>query len=177
MKQKYPRSEEQLVTFHPNMAVRFLLPGLEVRRRLQIVDADDGRGGLVVYHPGPVLLGADLRALPVNVVDRGAAPYLQLPAGEVLVRNEELKADLGDLPLRFVRVQGAVRADVGLQRLHRRERITRDASVKGRLTCISSASVIPLTTSHTCPRSAIHSGSPAYFGSYGTDVSLRGRHR
>lgn len=106
------------------MAVGLLLSRLEVGRRLEIVDAHDGGGRLVMDHPGPVLLGADLGALPVYVVDRGAASDLQLAAGEVVVRNEKLKADLGDLPLRLVRVQGAVRADVRLQRLHRREPVT-----------------------------------------------------
>lgn len=95
------------------MSVGLLLSGLEVRRWLQVVDADDGGGRLHVHHPGPVLLGADLGALPVDVVYRRAAPYLQLAArGEVIVRNEKLKADLGDLPLGLVGVQGAVRADV-----------------------------------------------------------------
>lgn len=104
------------------MTVRFLLASLKVGRWLKIVDADDCGGRLVMYHPGPVLLGADLGALPVNVVYRGAAAYLHFPgsSGEVFVRNEKLKSDLGDLPLRFVRVEGAVRADVRLQRLRQR---------------------------------------------------------
>ena len=101
------------------MTVRFLLASLKVGWWLEIVDADDCGGWLVMYHPGPVLFGADLGTLPVYVVYRGAAAYLHFagPSGEVFVRNEKLKSDLGDLPLRFVRVEGAVRADVRLQRL------------------------------------------------------------
>lgn len=68
-------------------------------------------------HPWPVLLGAHLGALPINVVYRGTASYLQLAAGEMVVRNQKLKADLGYAPLELVRVQGTVRADVRLQRL------------------------------------------------------------
>lgn len=70
-----------------------------------------------MYHPRPVLLGADLRALPINVVYRRAATYLQLTADEVLVRNQELEPNLRNLPLRFVCVERAVRADVRLERL------------------------------------------------------------
>ena len=109
--------EETCFTFDSDLAVGLLLTGLEIGWWLQVVDADDGRRWLIVYHPRPVLLGANLGALPVNVVYRGAAPYFQLALGEMLVRNEKLKADLGNLPLGLVGVQGTVRADVRLQRL------------------------------------------------------------
>lgn len=109
-------------TFHSDLAVRLLLTGLKIRRWLQVVDADDSGGWLIVYHPWPVLLGADLRALPINVVYRRAAAYLQLAAHEVLVRNQELEADLGYLPLRLVGVERAVRADVRLERLLQEEK-------------------------------------------------------
>lgn len=99
------------------MSIGFLLAGLEVGWRLQVVDTDDGRRWFVVYQPRFVLLGADLGALPVNVVYGGAASYFQLAPREMVVRNEELKADLRNVPLGLVRVQGTVRAYVRLQRL------------------------------------------------------------
>lgn len=73
-----------------------------------------------MYHPRPILLGADFRALPINVVYRRAAAYLQLAADEVIVRDQKLEANLRNLPLRFVCVERAVRADVRLERLKRK---------------------------------------------------------
>lgn len=72
-----------------------------------------------MYHPRPILLGTDFRALPINVVYRRAAAYLQLAADEVIVRDQKLEANLRNLPLRFVCVERAVRADVRLERLNR----------------------------------------------------------
>lgn len=116
---KNKNAKIRLFTFHSNMAIRFLLTGLEVGRWLEIVDTHNGRSWLVLYHLRrcPVFLEADLCALPVNIVYRGAATYFQLASGEMLVRNEKLKADLGNLPLGLVRVQRTVRADMRLQRL------------------------------------------------------------
>lgn len=113
-------------TFHSDLAVGLLLAGLKIWRWLEVVDADDGRGGLVMYHPRPILLGADFRALPVNVVYRRAAAYLQLAAHEVLVRNQELEPDLRNLPLRLVRVERAVRANVRFERLRGKKRSEKD---------------------------------------------------
>lgn len=112
---------EQGFTFHSNLPVGFLLTGLKIRRWLQVVDADDSRGRFVMYHPWPILLGADLRALPINVEYRRAATYFQFAAHEVLGRNQELEPDLRDMPLRFVRVEGTVRTNVRLERLRRKK--------------------------------------------------------
>jgi len=81
---------QERFTFHPDLAVGLLLTRLEVRRRLQVIDADDGRGRLVVDDARPILLRAHLRALPIDVVYRRAAAYLQLAARKVLVGDQEL---------------------------------------------------------------------------------------
>lgn len=93
------------------------MAGLKIWRWLEVVDADDSRGRLVMYHSRPILLGADFRALPINIVYRRATTYLQLAAHEVIVRNQELEPNLRNLPFRFVRVERAIRANVRFERL------------------------------------------------------------
>jgi len=75
-----------------------------------------------MYHSRPILLGANFRALPINIVYRRTATYLQLAAHEVIVRNQELEPNLRNLPLRFVRVEWAVRANVRFERLKREKK-------------------------------------------------------
>lgn len=84
-----------------------------------------------MYHPRPILLGADFRTLPINVVYRRAATYLQLAVHEVIVRNQELESDFRDLPLRLVRVERAVRANVRRERLRKEKKRKRRKLVIG----------------------------------------------
>lgn len=113
--EKKDRTDNEIVkvTFNADLTVGLPLAGLKIRRWLKIVDTNYSRRGFIVYNPRAILLGAHFRALPINVVYRGAATYFQLAVHEVVVRHEKLKADLGHLPFGLVRVQRTVRFHVG----------------------------------------------------------------